>query len=323
MNKNNKPFAGAYSQRRRYSNASATNTAGTYNSDPGVTMYQVQCYTPETSMGTVRLEVVSASAFKNTTGSQPSGADYSAGGGSNGNTTRFREGTWLRAIAEPLPGYRFVQWQTNLGNNTNSTYNTNLNPYTFKLTKNSWLGARFEKIAGGNGGNGNQTRTVQVQWNGEMGRVTCSSPLTYDQGSPANSGSVVVSAGSMITLEAVHKDGYHFVKWQGVPIAGKTDASVPFNVNNNYNIRAIFAKDDNGGGGGGGNGNSDDDGGQVIGKTDNPPTPGSGETPANTTNSTTSTGDTTGKVMTFVKKYWWAILIVGYLYYKNKKGGLL
>ena len=296
MIKNDKYFSIPVSQ-RRYSNYTETN-------------YTVQCTSGEPAMGTVRLEVVNTNAGLST-------ASTSHTVQNRDGSVSYTAGTWLKAKAEPMPGYKFVQWQTNVGTTSGQTSNTNQNPYSFKLTKDTWLIARFEKSSG----NGQQTRTVEVRWDGDMGQVNCSSPLSYGQADGEKTGSISVIQGDSITLTAAHNSGYHFVKWSGIPIAGKTTPTVQLNVNNNYNVRAIFAKDDNGGGGGGGD---NDDSGHVIGETDDPPTPGTnggGGNGGSGFDFTPPDANIITKAEAFAKKYWWAILIAIYLYYNSKKGG--
>lgn len=286
---NRRPYQGAYS--RRFSNYSAANKETSGSAAGTATGFNISCSTAEPEMGEVKLTQIS----------MPSGSVISADQpGTSAPATRgaYAAGCNYRAEAKPFAGFRFVQWQTNIGNDGN-THNFNTRVVEFKLEKDTWLIARFEKAQGA----GDTSKTANVSWDGSMGRVTGNGLVLSDTGR-ANSGVLTANAGSTVTLTASPLAGYHFVKWQGVPVDGKTTETVSFQMNNNYNIKAVFAADNpNSGGGnvvGGGGG-----GGSVI--TDQPvdqPTVTGGKT-------------NTGKVKAFVKKWWWAILIVAYVVYKE------
>lgn len=284
MSKQNQGYTGAYS--RRFSNYAL--------GDSGASMFTVQCTSGDPTMGTVRLEVVNNL-------SSISAENASQTVQNRDGSVSYALGTWLKATAEPFQGYKFVKWETNVGTDGSGARNTNTNPFQFKVTKNTLLTAHFQKIVG----NGATQKTVEVRWNGEAGQVTCTSRMEYGTADGEKTGIVNVTAGDTITLKAVAASGYHFVKWAGSPVAGKTTESVSFNVNNNCNLRAVFAKDDNGGGGGGGQGDGE-----------NPPKTSNGEG-----GDTDSSTDLTTQILAFVKKWWWALAIAAFLYYNSKKGG--
>ena len=295
MSRNNqKPYSGAYFH-RRFSNFSTNANNGDYGLGTDATGHTVRCASGQPEMGAVRLEVANTGATLGT-------SDLSHTVTNRDGSVSYPAGTWLKAIAEPIQGFHFVRWETNLGDSGGKA----ANPLQFKLTKDTVITAHFAKNS-----NGSVTKTVNVHWDGAMGRVTGTGNFTLGGGSPANSGSLTATSGSSVTLTAAANQGYHFVKWQGTPIAGKTANPVTFNVSADCNVSALFAKDENHGG------TSDDEepGGHVIdpggggGGGSNPPTPEQPVIPGN---------DLTAQVTAFVKIWWWAILIVGYIVSKER-----
>lgn len=207
--------------------------------------------------------------------------------------------------ATPKTGYEFKQWRNVLnGGGTNHTVTTEPVHTERMVTGNKTIYADFVKISnpGGNPPGGQTTKTVTVKCDGTMGRVTCTSQV-----SPIKNGFIVTApTGDTVTIKATPNSSTHFVKWSGGPVDGRTEDQVTFAVNGNYTIYAIFAanSEDPGdnpgsGGGGGGGGNNPVD----------PGTPG------------IDPSTSTGKVMAFVKKWWWALLIAAYLIYDATKGG--
>ena len=180
-------------------------------------------------------------------------------------------------------------------------------------------------------------KTLSVKWDGSMGSVTGSGNFSTNG---ENFGLATASEGDTITLTAHPLRGYHFVKWAGgVSTSKNTNNPINIKMTTSVEVTAVFAKDaDNPGGNGGGNGGSDPTLHVEIGGTINPSnieTPigsnggngnsnGNGSGNGNGNNGTTT--DTTdggfmAKVKPFVKQWWWAILIVGYIVYKEWKGG--
>ena len=279
-----KPYSGAYS--RRFSNYSAD--ADNAPSTGAATGYNLSVTSGEPTMGETVLTQLSAPNLVNSSVETP-------------NTPAVRglyaAGVEMKAQAKAYNGYRFVQWQTNI----DGVGYTSRNPLEFKVTKDTWLIARFERMPAA------LTKTASINWDGSMGRVN-GNGLVLDDTGRANSGTLSATQGSSVTITAIPLSGYHFVKWHGAPVDGKTSATVTFQMNNDYNIRAEFAADNPNTGNGGSNGGNGGGGGGAI--VDTP----SVETP-------TVTGKTnTSKAMAFVKKWWWAILIVAYIVYKEKGG---
>jgi hypothetical protein len=281
---NKKAYSGAYS--RRFSNYTGSNkeTNGSVSSVAGT--YSLSVTSGEPAMGEAGyIKLANHSPLSSQAAEEPSVS----------NRGGFVAGTEFRAVAKANPGYRFIQWQTNI----DGVGNTSRNPLEFALTKDTWLIARFEKT-----NTASTSKTVNVTWDGQMGRVNGNGLVLSDEGR-AGSGQITAAQGSTVTLTASPLNGFHFVKWHGAPVDGKTSSTVTFQVNNNYTIRAEFAPDsatpDNGGGtGNGGNGN------------------GGAE---NVSNGNVAGEGTVDRVKAFVKKWWWAILIVAYIIYKERKGG--
>lgn len=141
------------------------------------------------------------------------------------------------------------------------------------------------------------TYTLRALWDGSMGRVLISGQLVTDtKSTPANSASSTAEEGDTITLTATPLQGFHFLKWVGGPVGGSTSKTVTVKMLDNYDVEAVFAADVNKPDGGGEDPNYLD---FVL-------------EPAKT--------DTTGKVKAFVKKWWWAILIVALIVYDYCKG---
>ena len=165
-----------------------------------------------------------------------------------------------------------------------------------------------------NGGNVNvntKFRTLSVKWDGSMGSVTGSGNFNANDGF----GLATAAEGDTITLTARANTGCHFVKWKG---GITTSASNPISIKMSVNreVIAVFAKDP-----------------------DDPETLPPGDNPEGSPLSNSDNGgdgitfkdDLLGffgvgdrcrlgkpTIMTYVRKYWWAILIVGYIIYKER-----
>ena len=143
--------------------------------------------------------------------------------------------------------------------------------------------------------------TLKVSWNGAMGRVTGSGNYTVETATPPCQASATVIPGTTVTLTATPDAGYHFEGWRGAPVEAVTSQSVNIKVSNNLNVSAVFAPDmpgehhDLGG-------DHDDDVEKPNGYQYNPQ------------------ASIVDQVKPFVKKWWWAILIVAYIAYKEWKG---
>ncbi len=200
-------------------------------------------------------------------------------------------GKHFRAVAKAEPGCHFVQWKTNI----DGVGNTDQNPIEFALTKDTSLVACFAKDFAGSPDN---NKVANVSWDSKMGSVN-GDGLVLSSEARASSGQLAAAQGSTVSLTASPLAGYKFVAWHGAPVEGKTSKTVSFQMNANYAIRAEFASEKQSTGGGGTGGGGTD-----------PETP-----------SVVSPAGTGFGLMSFVKKWWWAILIVAYIVYKDRKGG--
>lgn len=289
---------GTYSSRnrRRYSNAAATNTFGASTTTASGTRYTVKTLGNPASMGDVEISVVGTTFGSEINKVQQNQNQYSRYTPDAG--VSYPAGTTLSIRAVPASGFRFVQWRSNvdgLGGTSGKT--SSMNPITVKLTKNVWFEACFDKALS------TPTRTIAVDCDKNAGKVVANGLVD---------GQMTAAQGSTVTLEAVPNQGYKFVEWKGYPVSGNARNPVSFSVNNNYAIRAVFAStgtpdpntddphnEEPGGGGGGGNG-----GGSPFAPPQVPPSAGTVET-----------------IVAYAKKYWWALLIAAYLIFKDRKGG--
>lgn len=282
-----KQFRGAYS--RRFSNASTTDG----NDNTGASKaFTITRSVNNEAYGTVELLVkVPVGTPGSETPSVTTSSRFTIGSAS------YPAGSTVKVTAKPNPGFRFISWN-------NGDYPSGMNQassFTVELTRSMHFNANFERLP-------ETMRTVHVNWDPEMGRVNA--------GTSMNGNDIIVSSGATVNLTATPKAGYHFVKWNGAPVNGKTTPEVSFCVNNDYNITAVFAPDGSTtptgettdtpltGGGSGGGGSQGSAPGVTVATAD------------------TADTDLLGKAKAFVKKWWWAILIVGYIVYKEKKGGL-
>ena len=188
-----------------------------------------------------------------------------------------------RVTALPYEGYAFSHWTGDVPAGKDTE-----NPLQVVLSKDVLLKANFVAAP--------VNHTLVVRWNGQMGRVTCNSNnFTLGSGTPANGGSITATAGNTVKLSAEPKDGYRFVRWEGGPVDGSTSKTVTLAVTDTT-INAVFEPEDN--------------------------TEGGTETPGGIIVSKPVGNDIMGMAMTFVRKWWWALLIVAYLVYKEKGGKL-
>lgn len=284
-------YIGAYS--RRFSNYSASNKE-TYGSDQGGTgTYSLNVSSGNPEMGEAGfIKLASSSPFATQTAAEPT----------VNNRGGYAAGTAFRAVAKPYEGYQFVKWQTNI----EGVGNTTQNPIEFKLNHDTSLVAIFERASFSNP---TVNKTATVRWDSRMGRVNGNGLVLSDE-SRASGGQITASQGSTVTLTASPLDGFHFVKWHGAPVDGKTSKTVTFAMNADYTIRAEFAADDS---------SSSSSSSGAIG-TSGGAAGGSHEEPAPEPGTVTKPS-TTDRVVAFAKKWWWAILIVAYIVYKERKGG--
>lgn len=309
MTYNNRPI-GAYS--RRYSNAAVVNPSGeTFGTSGGSTSTHYTVFTTanDRSMGDVKITLVNGS-YKDPviigTTTQSRYTRYSNFTPASG--TQYAAGTQIRVTAQAAPGYKFVSWASAdcipAGCHQDPSFVVTVNGnMTFK--------AQFEKLP-------ESFRTVKVSWDARFGKVVPSGSINL-----TNGGGFVVRTGDSVTLIAQPFSDCNFVRWEGVNIAGNvqsnTSPTITLAVSSDLNLTAVFTKDNpssgdnppgngdpndpnetpNSGGGGGGGGTVDPITGSIS---------GNGST------------DLMTQALAFVKKWWWALLIAGYLIY-DKKGG--
>lgn len=301
---NNRTYRGAYS-RRRYSNASvvgATPTAAAGGA-AGATSFHVNTSANDRSMGDVEIMVISMPNNKIKDPAHELEVDtyskYTPVGG-----RVYAKGTILLVTARAYAGYRFVSWQS-------ATYipsgSHQKNRFQVTVDRDMTFVANFEAISPNYPAN----HTLSVGWDGTMGRVTANG---------LQDGQMTVPTGAQVTLSATPKDGYVFRRWTGRQFAGNVQSNESRTItmtmpDADVSLYAEFAKAvDSPGGGGGtpGGGQSDD------------PNPGNGGgyTPnADTTGASLAGGGIAEKALAFAKQWWWAIAIVAYLVWKERKGG--
>lgn len=146
-----------------------------------------------------------------------------------------------------------------------------------------------------------KTSVLKVSWNGTQGRVTGSGNFQIDAEAPACQASAKVVTGNTVTLVATPNAGYHFEGWRGMPVSGVTDKSVTVKMMQDYNVSAVFAPDMPG--------EHHDLGGDHDHDAEKP-----------NVYQYKPQGGIVDQVKPFVKKWWWAILIVAYIAYKEWKG---
>lgn len=295
MNKNNR-LVGSYFS--RYSNTAVTPTqteTHQYNGG-GVGSYTVNASSTDPMMGNVVVETLPLFIDKVSSTQSPSGPNPQKG------AVSFPVGTKVMITAVANRGYRFVSWNGDFPNGKRQQ-----NPIYVTMNKNIVISANFTKIE--NYGGNTTFHGATISWNGTMGRVYGNGMEYLDRSSAGESGKISAEAGSSVTIEARPNSGYHFVKWHGAPIDGKTDPSRTFQMNNDYNIYAEFAADDGGenpgdGGENPGGGGENPGGGGLL----DPPVVPEG------------TG-TVGTIVAYAKKYWW-VLAIAVAWYLHKKGKL-
>ena len=287
-----KTYSGAYS-RRRYSNLSTASGAfGTSGVNPGThsTGFVLNAYAANPAMGTVVANVVQSSGAAS--GKSPV-ADFAAGANATGRS--YAAGTVVEVWAKPVAGYRFVSWNSDLSGVRQS------NSVRITMNRDVTLVASFERVS--------TSYTLNVAWDGSMGRVTAS-------GSGMDAGRMSATPGSQVSLEATPKDGYVFKRWEVVHLAGNVQDNTSRRITitmpaHDLSLTAVFAKSaDVPGGGGGtpGGGTSDDPGHNVY------------ETPAVNVYPASSVS-LVDSAVAFAKKWWWALAIAAWLYYDSRKGG--
>lgn len=293
---NRNQYSGAYS-RRRYSNLLSTET--TTSAAGSTTSFHVNTSANDRSMGDVEIQVISEPTGHFKEDVAPGEVPYSRYTPVGGRI--YAKGTVLLVKACPYTGYKFVSWQS-------ATYipSSAHQQRSFQIVVNRDMTfiANFERIPGGYAAN----HTLSVYWDDTRGRVNANG---------LQDGQMTVPYGTQVTLTAVPKDGYVFSRWSGLKIAGNAQSNASKTItitmpNRDISLTAEFAKvvDNPGGGGGtpGGDHNKDTDSPVVDLETE-------------TTTDIATGGGIVEKAVPFVKKWWWAIAIVAYLVWKERKGG--
>lgn len=302
MNRTNRSIP--YSQ-RRFSNASVT-ASGT-GGQSATTQHRVVLQVNDLAMGSVTCQVETLPVISHTavdiTSSQSQYNRFSTV-----NSMAYAHGTVIRVTATPATtDYVLDHFEDGDGNRLN----TNTRLLRLEVTKDVTVRAVFRKA--------NNTPTqydVKVVWDRTRGSVTGSPALGAD-------GSTLANTGQVVRLTATPKEGYVLKEWNGTQVAGKWvpmhGSTIEQQIFSNRTITALFVPKEvspatneetadpldpdpviSGGGGG-----------SVPTDTGSEPYVPDTATPVGLID----------KVKPFVKKWWWAILIVGYIVYKNKKGG--
>ena len=302
MNRTNRSIP--YSQ-RRFSNASVT--ASVTGGQSATTQHRVVLQVNDLAMGSVscKVETLPVISLESAT-LVSSQSQYNRF--STVNSIAYAHGTVIRITATPATNnYVLDHFEDGDGNRLNTT--TRL--LRLEVTKDVTVRAVFRKA--------NTTPTqfdLKVEWDKSRGSVTGRPALGAD-------GSVLVNNGQTVTLTAVPKDGYVLKEWNGTQVAGKWvpmhGSTIEQQIFSNRTITALFVPKEvspatneetadpldpdpviSGGGGG-----------SVPTDTGSEPYVPDTATPVGLID----------QVKPFVKKWWWAILIVAYIVFKNKKGG--
>lgn len=153
-------------------------------------------------------------------------------------------------------------------------------------------------------------KTLSVHWDPSMGKVTGSGNFNANG---SGFGLATAAPGDTITLTAYPEKGYHFVHWGGAVSAKNTNNPIDIKMNTSADVKAVFAKDPDI--------PSPPPGG---GDPDTPLDPGTGGNGGNGGNVFTFLGvypkAGESNLKAFIRQYWWAILIVAYIVYKEWKG---
>lgn len=333
----------AYSQ--RYSNASVVGSQNTgrvpVSSSSRSCLVAVTAWSPSgEAYGRVEVKVISVPTTVTTSTQQASGGSSMKGASSNGSgtlegfpvgTPSYPVGTVLQLKAITNSNGKFVGWADGVAAATR----------TVTVTGDVHYVARFISAV--------QIQNLRLQCLASRGRIQ-GTGLTEET---ANNVQVLtrvynadVSNGDTLSFKAIANEGYHFVRWDvrtGSAVVKGLDLTSPsltLRMNGSASLEAIFAVDqtdpnDVHTGGGGDTPNPigyDDPPYDPTEKPEepNPSDPGAGpgvgsdpSDPGTVVNgSTLAPGGIVDKAKPFVKKWWWAILIVAYFVYKEWKGSM-
>ena len=153
--------------------------------------------------------------------SQPGDIDCARSGGVCRSS--FSYGTQLQLLAEANPGHRFIAWEDGC-TGTSTTCEV-------VMDDNKTVKAQFEADA----------LNLSVNVTGGLGRVV-SQPMGIDCDDSGN-GSCAFDYpfGSELTLEAIPRPDYEFVRWVGAPSCDR-EPSCALTVTSTLNVTAEFAE---------------------------------------------------------------------------------
>ena len=310
----------------RFSNAAAAALSNTVASQ--TVMVSLRLQTNDASMGTIRYEVISAPSSaisKEEHQVKPNGVFDMF---STQVDTRLARATVVRIIATPASSrYVLDHFEDASGNR----YNTNTAALNLTLNQDTTVRAVFREA--------NYAPTyydVTVQTSPGSGG--------YVEGNPGipKSGVVRVQLGGRITLTAHPAEGYKLDHWDGTYVAGKLspkhELTITEQIFSDRTIRAVFAKSDviNVNYGPAVDVSSIGSVADALSGTSHQPDPQDETPPLTPSGNASATGGgasngshtyatddatLTGKAKAFLKKWWWALAILAYIIYKERKGG--
>ena len=300
---NKRTYSGAYF-RRRYSNAStrtigSTTTHSTTNKIPFVPSgdtVTIVLGVNDASMGTINAVVLQSA--------NPGATEEPVTNRDGSKTLTVARGSTVRVSAIAATGYVLKNFT-----GTPTPPATNTARFDVVANTNCNFTAVFRQVSTPT------YHTVAVVYNSTRGTVF-GNGLTPEPGYPDGNGqmraSMSVQNGNSVTLTAQPKQGYRFVRWEGLTVAGKLNQTsanpqIVQQVFANLNLNAVFEPESGGG--------SDDQ------HDPDEPTPGDSPTPGNDPNMPMGPAILANKAIAFAKQWWWALLIVGYIVYKEMKGG--
>ena len=303
---NKRTYSGAYF-RRRYSNASTSTIGGTatYSTTnkipfvPSGDTVTIVLGVNDASMGTINAIVLQSA--------NPGATEEPVTTRDGRKTLTVARGSTVRVSASAATGYVLKNFT-----GTPTPPATNTARFDVVANTNCNFTAVFRQVSTPT------YHTVAVVYNSTRGTVA-GNGLTPEPGYPDGNGqmraSMSVQNGNSVTLTAQPKQGYRFVRWEGLTVAGKLNQTsanpqIVQQVFANLNLKAVFEPESGGG--------SDDPHDKP-----NPdePTPGGTPTPGNDPNMPMGPASLANKAIAFAKQWWWALLIVGYIVYKEMKGG--
>lgn len=298
---NKRTYSGAYF-RRRYSNASTSTIGSTTTHSttvPSGDTVTIVLGVNDASMGTINAVVVQSA--------NPGTPEEPVTNRDGSKTLTVARGSTVRVSARAATGYVLKNFT-----GTPTPPATNTARFDVVANTNCNFTAVFRQVSTPT------YHTVAVVYNSTRGSVA-GNGLTPEPGYPDDNGqmraTMSVQNGNSVTLTAQPKQGYRFVRWEGLTVAGKLNQTsanpqIVQQVFANLNLKAVFEPESGGG--------SDDPHDKP-----NPDEPNPSDTPTPGINPNMPMGPASlaDKAIAFAKQWWWALLIVGYIVYKEMKGG--